>query len=58
LKRRSNGLAALFVDLGAVFDQELAHGVLVVDGCPLCATCFVSIRGPRAGRAGNLRAEG
>ena len=35
LKRRRDRLAALSVDLGAVLDEELAHGVLVVDGGPL-----------------------
>lgn len=35
LQRRRNGLAALFVELGAVLDEERAHGILVVDGSPL-----------------------
>lgn len=35
LERRGDGLAALVVDFGAVFDEELAHGVLIVNGGPL-----------------------
>lgn len=42
LQRRSNGLAALFIELGAVLDEERAHGVLVVDGSPLAAANSVS----------------
>lgn len=36
LERRSDGITAFVVDLGAVLDEELAHGVLVVNGGPLC----------------------